>query len=160
MLMRSRPVLPILALVLAVSAAAQPPAPDGAPIRGFSDAAAAEQRALEARFDSNLKASNLREWMQRLSARPHHVGSPYGKDNAEFMAGLFRSWGFQTRIEEFKVLFPTPKVRVLEMVAPTRYQATLAEPAIPEDATSGQTAEQLPVYNAYSIDGDVTGELV
>ena len=47
------------------------------------------------------------------------------------MAGLFRSWGFETRIEEFKVLFPTPKVRVLEMVGPTRYQAKLAEPAIP-----------------------------
>src|SRR5690242_11080463 len=76
------------------------------------------------------------------------------------MAGLFRSWGFETRIEEFKVLFPTPKVRVLEMVGPTRYQAKLAEPAIPEDATSGQTAEQLPIYNAYSTDGDVTGDLV
>ncbi|HEV8580292.1 MAG TPA: transferrin receptor-like dimerization domain-containing protein [Thermoanaerobaculia bacterium] len=152
--------MPILALGLAVSAAAEPPAPGGAPMLGFSDAGTAEQRALEARFDSYLNASNLREWMKRLSARPHHVGSPYGKDNAEFMAGLFRSWGFQTRIEEFKVLFPTPKVRLLELEAPTRYQATLAEPAIPEDSTSGQTAEQLPVYNAYSIDGDVTGELV
>ncbi|HYM59367.1 MAG TPA: transferrin receptor-like dimerization domain-containing protein, partial [Thermoanaerobaculia bacterium] len=29
-----------------------------------------------------------------------------------------------------------------------------------QDATSGQAAEQLPVYNAYSIDGDVSGDLV
>jgi N-acetylated-alpha-linked acidic dipeptidase len=58
------------------------------------------------------------------------------------------------------VLFPTPKTRLLEMVAPTRYQAKLQEPILPEDSTSGQTAEQLPTYNAYSIDGDVTGELV
>ena len=106
MLKRSRVALSILVLLLAVSAGAQPPAPaaGGKPLLGFSDARAAEQRALEARFDSYLKAANLREWMQRLSARPHHVGSPYGKNNAEFMAGLFRSWGYQTRIEEFQVL--------------------------------------------------------
>ncbi len=162
MLKRSRLALLLLLPLLAVSAGAQPPAPaaGGPPLLGFSDARAAEQRALEARFDSSLKAADLREWLQRLSARPHHVGSPYGKENAEFMAGLFRSWGYETRIEEFQVLFPTPKVRLLEMEAPTHYKATLAEPAIPEDATSGQTAEQLPIYNAYSIDGDVTGELV
>jgi N-acetylated-alpha-linked acidic dipeptidase len=151
----------ILILTLAVSTSADPQAPaGGGPLLGFSDARAAEQRALEARFDSFLNAANLRDWMKRLSARPHHVGSPYGKENAEFMAGLFRSWGYQTRIEEFRVLFPTPKVRLLEMEAPARYTATLSEPPIPEDSTSGQTAEQLPVYNAYSIDGDVTGELV
>src|SRR5262245_38709273 len=162
MLKRCCSALPVLLPLLAVAAGAQPPAPaaGGAPLLGFSDARAAEQRALETRFDSYLKAANLREWMQRLSARPHHVGSPYGKNNAEFMAGLFRSWGYETRIEEFQVLFPTPKVRLLEMEAPTHYKASLAEPAIPEDSTSGQTAEQLPVYNAYSIDGDVTGELV
>ncbi len=69
---------------------------------------------------------------------------PTGKENAEFMAGLFRSWGYDTQIEEFQVLFPTPKTRLLEMVAPTRFKASLSEPALPEDATSGQTAEQLP----------------
>jgi N-acetylated-alpha-linked acidic dipeptidase len=160
-LKESRFAFPIFVLILAVSAAAETPSPGGEPLLlGFSGDHAKEQRALEGRFDTHLNAADLRDWMQRLSARPHHVGSPYGKENAEFMAGLFRSWGYETRIEEFKVLFPTPTVRLLELEAPTRYQATLAEPPIPEDSTSGQTAEQLPVYNAYSIDGDVTGELV
>ncbi|HEX5718666.1 MAG TPA: transferrin receptor-like dimerization domain-containing protein [Thermoanaerobaculia bacterium] len=148
--------LPILALFLAAAA----PAPPAAPLLGFSDERAAQQRDLEARFDSHLKAENLREWMKRLSARPHHVGSAYGKENAEFMAGLFRSWGYDTKLEEFHVLFPTPAERVLEMVAPTHFTASLAETAVPGDSTSGQTDEQLPTYNAYSIDGDVTGELV
>jgi N-acetylated-alpha-linked acidic dipeptidase len=130
------------------------------PLYGFSAAHAAEQRALEARFDSFLAAEDQRAWMQRLTARPHAVGSPYGKENAEFMAGLFRSWGFDTRIEEFRVLFPTPKLRRLEMIAPRRFTAGLAEPPIPEDRTSGQTAEQLPIYNAWSADGDVTADLV
>jgi len=127
---------------------------------GFSDERARAQRALEQRFDASLSASDLRDWMRRLSARPHHLGSPYGKENADFLASLFRSWGYDTRIEEFRVLFPTPKTRVLEMVEPTRFTAAISEPALKEDATSGQAAEQLPVYNAYSIDGDVTAPLV
>jgi len=157
---RNRRALSSLSAVFALSALAAAPAPTPAPILGFSPERVAEQRAREARFDATLDAKNLRAWMQRLSARPHHVGSPYGKENAEFMAGLFRSWGYDTQIEEFQVLLPTPKVRLVEMLEPTRFTAALAEPAIPEDATSGQTAEQLPTYNAYSIDGDVTGELV
>src|SRR5688500_15273589 len=132
--------LPILALFLVAAS----PAPPAAPMLGFSEERAAQQRDLEARFDSHLKAENLREWMKRLTARPHHVGSPYGKDNAEYMAGLFRSWGYDTKLEEFHVLFPTQTERVLEMVGPTGFTAQLAETALPADSTSGQTAEQLP----------------
>jgi N-acetylated-alpha-linked acidic dipeptidase len=162
----------ILALIVAASlaagaaglAAAAEGAPaaasSAAPLIGFSDARAAEERALEARFDAGLSPGEIRGWLKRLSARPHHLGSPYDRDNAEYLAGLFRSFGFETRIEEFGVLFPTPVERRLELVAPVRFTASLAEPPLPEDATSGQTAEQLPPYNAYSIDGDVTGDLV
>jgi N-acetylated-alpha-linked acidic dipeptidase len=45
------------------------------------------------------------------------------------------------------------------MTSPSYYKAVLNEPALKEDATSGQT-EQLPTYNAYSADGDVTADLV
>ncbi len=134
----------------------------GAPeaILGFSDERAVEQRGVEARFDATLDRDNLRQWMQRLSARPHHVGSPYGEENAKFIADLFRSWGYETRIETFYVLFPTPKSRVVELVAPMHITLSLAEPPLAEDATSSQSSEQLPTFNAYSVDGDVTGELV
>ncbi len=127
---------------------------------GFGPTVSAQQLELEQRFDANLDPANLRTWLEHLAAHPHHVGSAWDASNAEYIAGLLRSWGYETRIEEFKVLFPTPKVRRLEMVAPTRFEASLAEPAVAGDHTSGQTAEQLPIYNAYSIDGDVTGELV
>jgi N-acetylated-alpha-linked acidic dipeptidase len=128
------------------------------PIYGFADPA--KEQALEAKFDASLNRANLEAWMKRLAARPHHVGSAYGRENAEFIASLFKSWGYDTAIERFDVLFPTPKTRVLELIAPEKYTAKLAEPALAEDATSSQTAEILPTYNAYSIDGDVTGELV
>ena len=130
------------------------------PILGFTAANAAKEHALEAQFDARMNRDNLRNWMQRLSARPHHLGSDYDRQNAEFIASLFRSWGYDTNIEEFQVLFPTPRKRVVELIAPERYTAKLFEPAVAEDKTSGQTSEQLPVYNAYSIDGDVTGDLV
>jgi N-acetylated-alpha-linked acidic dipeptidase len=134
--------------------------PTDKPLLGFSAANAQKQLALEAQFDAKLDRTNLREWMRRLSARPHHLGSAYDKQNAEFIAAQFKSWGYETAIEQFDVLFPTPKSRVLELIAPEKYTAKLAEPALAQDATSGQAAEQLPTYNAYSIDGDVTGDLV
>jgi N-acetylated-alpha-linked acidic dipeptidase len=127
---------------------------------GFDREGAERELQLEKRLDSLLKKDNLKDWMKRLSARPHHLGSPYGKENAEFIAGLFRSWGYETEIERFDVLFPSPKTRLLEMTAPEKFTAKLEEPALQQDATSAQKAEQLPVYNAYSINGDVTGQLV
>ncbi|HYY98186.1 MAG TPA: PA domain-containing protein, partial [Pyrinomonadaceae bacterium] len=160
--MRLRSFRPLAATLLlcALLSAQAAPAPEEKSLTGFRPESAEAERALEARFDALLKKDEMREWMRRLSARPHHVGSPHDKDNAEFMAGLFRSWGYDAQIESFDVLFPTPKTRVLEMTAPERYSARLSEPALKEDSTSGQTSEQLPTYNAYSKDGDVTAELV
>jgi N-acetylated-alpha-linked acidic dipeptidase len=130
------------------------------PILGFMPESVQSQRAAEAKFDSFLKAGNLSEWLKRLSARPHHLGSPYDKENAEFIASQFRSWGYDTKIESFDVLFPTPKTRLVEMTSPEKFTLKLNEPALKEDSTTSQQDEQLPTYNAYSIDGDVTGSLV
>ena len=114
----------------------------------------------DAKFRELPQPSNIRASMERLSARPHHVGSPYDKDNAEWLLARFKEWGWDAEIEVFSVLFPTPKERVLELLEPTRFTAKLEEPALPGDPTTSQQDEQLPTYNAYSIDGDVTGPLV
>lgn len=127
---------------------------------GFSTDSSSVQRNLESQFDSSLKPGNLHDWMKRLSARPHHLGSPYNKENADFIAAQFRSWGYETKLEEFHVLFPTPKTRIVEMTAPESFKLKLQESQLNEDSTSGQSSEQLPSYNAYSIDGDVTAPLV
>ncbi|MBA4124206.1 MAG: M28 family peptidase [Acidobacteria bacterium] len=129
-------------------------------LMGFSPENSIRQKTLEQKFDASLRRENLREWLKKMSARPHHVGSPYDKENAEFMLSLLKSWGYNAQIEQFDVLFPTPKTRVLEMLAPEKFTAKLSEPAVKEDSTSNQSSEQLPVYNAYSIDGDVTAPLV
>ena len=115
---------------------------------------------LHKEFDSYLDKNDLEIWMKKLSAYPHPLGSAYDKTNVLFIDSLFKSWGFDSHIEEFKVLFPTPKTRLLEMIEPIKYKAKLFEPPLKEDRTSNQINKQLPTYNAYSIDGNVTGELV
>ena len=127
---------------------------------GYSPRSSQTERDWEAKFRAIPDPATIRESMRRLSARPHHVGSPYDQDNAEWILGRFKEWGFDAHIETFDVLFPTPKVRLLEMVEPTKFTAKLDEPAVAVDPTSNQKSEQLPTYNAYSIDGDVTAPLV
>jgi len=127
---------------------------------GYSPRSSQTEREWETKFRAIPDPANLREYMRRLSARPHHVGSPYDKQNAEWILARFQEWGLDAHIETFDVLFPTPKVRVLEMIEPTKFTAKLEEPALAVDPTSNQKSEQLPTYNAYSIDGDVTAPLV
>ncbi len=127
---------------------------------GYSPSSSQTEREWEAKFRAIPDPANIREFMRRLSARPHHVGSPYDKDNAAWILARFKEWGFDAHIETFDVLFPTPKVRLLEMVEPAKFTAKLDEPALAVDPTSNQKSEQLPTYNAYSIDGDVVAPLV
>jgi N-acetylated-alpha-linked acidic dipeptidase len=131
-----------------------------AQLLGYTTQTSTAERDWEKKFQDGIVATNIRENDRRLSARPHHVGSPYDKDNAEWMLARFKEWGFDAHIETFDVLFPTPKERVLELLEPTQFRAKLQEPVVAVDPTSNQTSEQLPTYNAYSIDGDVTAPLV
>ncbi len=112
------------------------------PPLGYSAAASAVQADWERQFREGVAAARIRDNMQRLTARPHHVGSPYDKDNAEWILAQFKSWGFDAKIETFTVLFPTPKTRILEMLEPTQFRAGLKEPVVAGDPTSGQTDEQ------------------
>jgi N-acetylated-alpha-linked acidic dipeptidase len=147
-------------LLISATGLALAPAPADVPLRGFFPQSVQAERDLEARFKAMPDPARMREAMRRLSARPHHVGSPYDKDNAEWILNQFKSYGWDAHIENFDVLFPTPVERIVELVAPTTFKASLQETALPEDPTSNQQSEQLPSYNAYSIDGDVTGPLV
>ncbi len=141
-------------LALSVLASAQQKS-----ITGFTDASAAQQLKTEQQFDAALNAQQIGETIKELSAFPHNLGSPGSKAVAEKILQKYKSYGLNAHIETYYVLYPTPKTRVLEMTGPTPYTALLKEPALPEDGTSGQ-ANQLPTYNAYSADGDVSGQLV
>jgi N-acetylated-alpha-linked acidic dipeptidase len=98
--------------------------------------------------------------MKFMSAEPHYLGTAYGRKNAEWMVKQFKSWGYDAKIETYQVLFPYPKVRLLELIAPEKYKAKLTAVPVAGDADTDQGDALLPSYNAFSTDGDVTAELV
>src|SRR5205809_6602927 len=150
----------VLVLMAGLLLGATPASPPGDTLRGFTTESAKAERDWETKFRAMPSPDSLRSYMRRLSARPHHVGSPYHRDNAEWILAKFKSFGLDAHIETFDVLFPTPLERAVELVARTTFVATLQEPTVGRAPTSAQQSEQLPTYNAYSIDGDVTAPLV
>ena len=134
---------------------------DEQPLAGYSAESSRAERQWEEKMRAIPEPDKIRAYMEHLAARPHHVGSQYDKDNADWLLKKFQEFGLDAHIESFDVLFPTPKERVVELVeGGPRFTAKLQEPMVPDDLTSKQQSEQLPSYNAYSIDGDVTAPLV
>jgi N-acetylated-alpha-linked acidic dipeptidase len=107
-----------------VAGAATPSAPAASAasgMLGFTTAGAAQQRALETRFDAMLSAPEMRAWLQQLASEPNQVGSPHDKANAEFLLAQFKQWGWDAHIEKFDVLYPTPEQELVELEAPTTF---------------------------------------
>ena len=129
-------------------------------LMGFSAERVKQQLQWEKTFDSLLSHENPNKWMQYLASHPHHLGSAKDKANAEYIAALFKKWGYDVNIETYDVLFPTPKTRALQLQGAHPYTAKLQEAIVPQDKATAQRSEQLPPYNAYSADGDVTAPLV
>ncbi|MGB3142700.1 MAG: M28 family peptidase, partial [Maribacter sp.] len=129
-------------------------------ILGFSQEATKKQMGIEQDFEKKLNAANLDTWMQQMAAEPHWVGTEYGEKNAKWIQSLFKSWGYDTKIETYDILFPYPTERVLELTGPTSYTAKLTAVPVEGDPFTAQGDALLPSYNAFSTDGDVTAELV
>ncbi|MDG1306083.1 MAG: hypothetical protein P8P54_18075, partial [Pseudomonadales bacterium] len=129
-------------------------------ITGFDETSTQTQRQLETQFDRQINAAEQDVWLRKFSQKPHHVGSAAGKVIAEEVADLMKEWGYDTKIEKYEILLPTPKERLLQLVSPNQYTASLSEDSLAEDASTAEQTELLPPYNAFSTDGDVEGELV
>ncbi len=127
---------------------------------GFDETTSTVQHELETVFDSHIDRTEMDEWLREFSSEPHHVGSPKGKKNADALAALFRSWNYAVEISEYQVLFPEPLTRELELLYPYQFTASLTEDSLEEDPSTSVIDNLLPPYNAFSIDGEVEGELV
>jgi len=128
-------------------------------IRGFPADAVAAQHQREAQLRRVPDSARLREYMRVMAGEPHVAGRPGSRKVAEYALAQFSSWGLDARIESFESLMPWPTERVLEMTAPVRQPMAIRETVLPEDPDSGDE-DHTPTYNAYSADGDVTGEIV
>lgn len=151
--MIKRPLFSLLCL-LALQGSAQ------SDILGFGPSATEAQLTLESKFEKQLSPDNMDQWMKFMASEPHWVGTEHGEKVVKWMEKQFRSWGYDTRIETYHVLFPYPKVRLLEMTEPTQFTASLTAKAVEGDPYTAQGEKLLPSYNAYSRDGDVAAELV
>ena len=119
----------------------------------------ATQAAREAALDASISAQDQMIWLKSMASAPNHVGSPHDKANAEFILAQFKAWGWDAKIEQFDVLYPTPIATAVELVTPRRVTLGGQEPPIDGDATSS-AAGMLPPYVAFQGDGDVTADVV
>ena len=128
-------------------------------LTGFKAQHQTAQYALEKEFDAGLSKEHIGELIKELSSAPHHLGSPRGKVVAGLILNQFKSYGWDAKIETYYVLFPTPKTRSLNLLSPVTYTAVLEEQQIAADPATSQKG-QLPPYNAWGADGDVTAGLI
>src|SRR5258706_12871504 len=116
---------------------------DDQPFFGYSAESSRTERQWEEKLRAIPSPENLRAYMQRLTARPHNVGSPYDKDNAEWIAARFKEFGLETNFENFDEMYPTPKERLFDVVdGGMKISAKMEDPAFPEDATPNQHSEE------------------
>jgi N-acetylated-alpha-linked acidic dipeptidase len=146
-----------LLILLPVSAVSQQ---TPAPLLGFTPQSETAERTWESKFMAIPDAQRISGNMHLLAAHPHNVGSAAQRANAEWLVKQYTSWGWDAKLEQFDVLYPTPKTRVLELLGSKPYKAKLEEPVIPEDPYTQDKSPAMPPYNMYAVDGDVTGPLV
>jgi N-acetylated-alpha-linked acidic dipeptidase len=115
---------------------------------------------LEQSFRDAISGKNIGGYIETLTAHPTYPGSPQAKENAVWINDHFRQWGWDSHIEKWRVLFPKPTERVVELLGPEPFKAKLFEPPVPGDPYSEQTNEHLPSYFIYGPDGDVAAPLV
>lgn len=151
-----RALLSVLTVSLAFSASSAPTA-QSRPIRGFPDDAVAAQRQREEQFRKVPDSARLKEYMEAIAGDPHVAGQPSSRRVADYALAKFKSFGLDANIETFEAMMPWPIETTVEVTGPEKYSLKVKEPVLAEDPDSG---DQTPLYNAYSSDGNVTGEVV
>jgi len=139
-------------IVLAVLMLAQQP--------GFTPSNAAHQDTLERALIAVPDTLSARLLTRDLSARPHMAGGPEQAATRDYVLAKMKSWGLETWAKEYRVYLPWPEtVRAWRIPAGGAAQPlSLREPTIASDSSS--FGPQVPPFNGYTGDGDVTAEVV
>ena len=152
-----RRALPFVLIISFALLSSGSPNAQSRPIRGFPDDSASAQRQREEQYRKIPDSARLKEYMEAMAGEPHVAGQPSSKKVADYALAKFKSFGLDARLEEFEAMMPWPIETTVEVVAPEKYTLRVKEPVLAEDPDSG---DQTPLYNAYSGDGNVTGEVV
>ena len=153
--MRRAPLFLLVATIALSSTTA--PIAQSRSIRGFPDDAVAAQRQREEQFRKVPDSARLKEYMEAIAGDPHVAGQPSSKRVADYALAKFKSFGLDASLETFEAMMPWPIETTVEVTGPQKYSLTVKEPVLAEDPDSG---DQTPLYNAYSSDGNVTGDVV
>jgi N-acetylated-alpha-linked acidic dipeptidase len=116
-------------------------------------------------FEQRLLAvpdtASARQWTYDLSRVPHMAGTAAQAATRDYVLDRLRSWGLEAWAKEYSVYMPQPDtLAAWVMVRPgARAQPlSLREPVVPEDSTT--RGPQVPPFNGYTGDGDVTAPAV
>ena len=143
---------PIALLLLPVTARAQ--------ILGFTPTSSARETEVETKFKSIPAPDEERRQHRIFTAEPHVAGSKRNNELAEYIRDEWKKQGLEdVIIRRYDVYGTNPKSALLEMTAPTHFQATLREAPLPGDDDSKNPAIS-GAWLGMSISGEVTAPVV
>ncbi|MFL5383066.1 MAG: M20/M25/M40 family metallo-hydrolase [Longimicrobiaceae bacterium] len=149
---RRSPFLTAALLALATSLRAQQATP------GYSPAAAARERQVEAAAIAATSAARAQADSRALSAESHVAGTPAQARTRDYVVARMRELGLETEVRRYRVYLPHATSVHLWRISPDPRELALAEPSVPGDSSSGLW--QYPTVNGSSAAGDVHGEVV
>ena len=100
-----------------------------------------------------------KQHLRTYTKKSHMAGTEQDYQTAVYTRDQMREYGISAEIVEYQVLLPYPKENLVEMLKPSNYKAVLSEAIVNEDDDSFDQSVT-PIFNAYSANADVTGQLV
>jgi N-acetylated-alpha-linked acidic dipeptidase len=133
---------------------------DGTPMAGFTQSAAENETATEARFRALTSPQEISKFHRYLTAEPHPAGSPRNNELAQWVAQKWREQGLEdVQVHEYDVLNSRPREVSLEMVKPEHWKMKLREDAYAIDPDT-KNPKVDGAYLGYSASGEVTAPVV
>jgi len=148
--MRKPALIAMLALALPLRAQTIP---------GYSQKAAAAERATEADAIARPSPSSASAHSRFLSLQPHMAGTPAQARTRDYVIKQMKSWGLETEVRSYSVWMPHPLSTRVWRISPNPVELDLKEGVIPEDTTSSAYPQVTP-FNGYGAAGDVRGDVV
>ena len=107
-------------------------------------------------FEQRLLAipdtASVRQMSRDLSAVPHMAGTPAQAATRDYVLGRMKSWGIDAWSKEYTIYLPQPDTVAAWIITGRRATPlVLVEPG---------TGPQIPPFNGYTGDGDVTADVI
>src|SRR5215212_1675304 len=127
-------------------------------LAGYTAAASARQRQLEADAARRPSAASAERHSRALSAEPHVAGTAAQARTRDYVINEMKRLGLQTEVRAYDVYMPHATAVRVWRVAPDSLELRLAESPVAGDSTSSRP--QYPTVNGSSGSGDVAGDVV